>query len=229
MPNQRLFFPDPDAAADALTFASRAARLGDDEVRLRAQGGVLSMTAAPLAPRGLMDATPTVLGLRALAVDPELVCDFVVTASALVIAADDARAIVLPTTSLLPAWAGVSAPRGGWTAQGTISASMLAAHAHLGIAAVAEAVPADAGEELVRTVRAHVWGEYTEALGGLPVGAAFAALTLGFIGGDEQARVFVAGQWTRVSLARGHVLVRGPVRSGMTEVRTTGTGNRPLA
>ena len=224
MPNQRLFFTDPEAADDALTFASRASRLADDEVRLHAQGGVLSMTAAPLAPRGLMDATPTVLGLRALAVDPELVCDFVVTASALAPASDDPRAVVLPPTSLLPAWAGVSAPRGGWTAHGTLAASTLAALAHRGIAAVAEAVPVDAGEDIVRTVRAHIWGEHSDELGGLPLGAAFAALALGFIGGDEQARVFVAGQWTRVSMARGHVLVRGPVRSGMTEVRTTGSG-----
>lgn len=223
MPNQRLFFRDAETASDALTFASRASRLADDEVRLSARGGVLSMTAAPLAPQGLMDATPTVLAMRVLAVDPELVCDFVVTASLLSVASDDARALVLPETALSPAWAGISAPQGGWVAHGILASSTLAALGHRGIAAVASAVPADAGEDIVRTVRAHVWGEHSDELGGLPLGAAFAALALGFIGGDEQARVFVAGQWTRVSMARGHVLVRGPVRSGMTEVRATGS------
>ena len=222
MSTQRLIFPDAEAAGDALVFAARAARLGDDEVRLRAEAGVLLMTAAPLAPRGLLDATPTVIAMRALAVDPELVCDFVVTASTLALAPDDQHALLLPATALSPAWAGISPPRAGWSADGTIAASMLAALAQRGIAAVAEAVPSDAGEDIVRTVRAHVWGEQMDELHGLPLGAAFAALALGFIGGDEQARVFRAGGWTRVSLARGHVLVRGPVRSGLTAVRTTG-------
>ena len=222
MSSQRLSFPDAEAASDALVFAARAARLGDDEVRLRAEGGVLAMTAAVLAPRGLMDATPTVLGMRALAIDPELVCDFVVTASALAPTPDDPRAMLLPATALSPAWAGIAPPRGGWSADGTIPASTLAALGQRGIAAVAETVPPDAGEEIVRTVRAQVWGEHVEALAGLPRGTAFAAVALGFIGGDEQARVFRAGQWTRLSLARGHVLVRGPVRSGLTAVRTTG-------
>jgi hypothetical protein len=76
--SERLLFPDPLAAADLLTFAGRAARLGDGAVRLTASAGTLATTAAPLAPRGLFDTTPTVLGFRALAVDPEPVCDLVV-------------------------------------------------------------------------------------------------------------------------------------------------------
>ena len=222
MPAQRLLFPDPDTARDALTFASRASRLAEDAVRLQAAGGVLSMTAAPLAPKGLMDATPTVLAMRALAVDPELVCDLVVMASALSVAPDDASALLLPETGLSPAWAGVSAPRSGWEARGVVAASTLAALGHRGIAAVAESVPTDSGEDIVRGVRAHVWGEHSEELAGLPLGVAFAALALGFVGGDEEARVYGSGAWTRVSLHRGHVLVRGPVRIGLTEVRGTG-------
>ena len=223
MPAQRLLFPDADTARDALTFASRASRLAEDAVRLQANAGVLSMTAAPLAPKGLMDATPTVLAMRALAVDPELVCDLVVTASSLTTTPDDPRALLLPETGLSPAWAGISAPRGGWEERGVIAASTLAALGHRGIAAVAEAVPTNSGEDIVRGVRAHVWGEHSEELAGLPLGVAFAALTLGFIGGDEDARVFTSGAWSRVSLHRGHVLVRGPVRSGLTDVRMTGS------
>ena len=82
--SQRLIFADAPAAADALTFAGRAARVGDGAVRLRASEGTLAMTSAPFAPRGLFDSTPTVLAMRALPVDPELVCDLVVEASALV-------------------------------------------------------------------------------------------------------------------------------------------------
>ncbi|KAA9110674.1 hypothetical protein [Microbacterium rhizomatis] len=222
--SERLLFTDAHAAADALTFAGRCARLGDGAVRLQGANGTLAMTAAPLAPRGLMDATPTVLVLRAHPVDPELSCDLVVEASALHPASDDARAVVLPVTALSPAWAGIAPPRSGWAAGAGVPASELAARAQWGIAAVAEAMPSDPGEDLVRTVRAHVWGEPDAALGDLPRGAAFAAFAMGFIVGEETARVFTSGPWTRLTLDRGHVLVRGPVRVGLTAVRATGRG-----
>ncbi|SIR51673.1 hypothetical protein SAMN05880568_0278 [Microbacterium sp. RURRCA19A] len=215
-------FPDPQAAADLLTFASRAVRLGDGTVRLRADGGVLVTTAAPLAPRGLLDATPTVLGLRVSAIDPELECDLVVEAAALLPAPDDAQAVVLPDTATSPAWAGISPPRGGWEQKDAIDAAVLASRAQYGVAAVADALPENAGEDVVRVVRGQVWGQPDEALGGLPLGTAFAAFALGFIAGGEEAVVRTSGSWTRVTLARGHVLVRGPVRSGLTPVRSTG-------
>lgn len=218
----RLLFPDPQAAADLLTFASRAVRLGDGTVRLRADGGVLVTTAAPLAPRGLLDATPTVLGLRVSAIDPELECDIVVEAAALLPAPDDAQAVVLPDTATSPAWAGISPPRGGWEQKDAIDAAVLASRAQYGVAAVADALPENAGEDVVRVVRGQVWGQPDEALGGLPLGTAFAAFALGFIAGGEEAVVRTSGSWTRVTLARGHVLVRGPVRSGLTPVRRTG-------
>lgn len=221
--SSRLLFPDAEAAADLLTFAARAARLGDGAVRLRAMGGTLVTSCAPLAPRGLMDPTPTVLGLRASAVDPELECDLVVPAESLAPALDDPTAVTLPATAVTAAWAGVSPPRGGWTASGTLSASTLAARAQWGIAAVADGVPTDAGEDAVRAVRAQVWGPPDDALAGLPLGVAFAAFALGFIAGEEDAPVRRAGPWTRVTLARGHVLVRGPLRSGLTPIRRTGT------
>jgi hypothetical protein len=218
----RLLLADPGSAADALTFAGRAARFADEGLRLQAADGVLAMTAAALAPRGLGDATPTVLAMRTLAADPELVCDLVVEASALSAASDDASAVVLPETALSPSWAGIAPPRAGWASRGDVEASVLAAKAQGGIARVADGVPTDAGEDVVRAVRAAVWGGPDEELGGLPLGAAFAALSMGFISGGESARVFVSGPWTRVTLQRGHVLVRGPVAVGLTPVRRTG-------
>jgi hypothetical protein len=219
---QRLLFPDARAATDALTFAGRARQLGDGAIRLQANAGTLAMTSAPLAPRGLLDATPTVLGMRVLRVDPELVCDVVVEASALTAAGDDPSAVELPDTGLAPSWAGVSPPRSGWVAQTGIAASTLAARAQWGIAAVAEAVPQNPGEDAVRAVRASVWGAADDTLGGLPLGTAFAAFALGFIVGEEEASVRASGTWVRVSLTRGHVIVRGPARIGLTEVRQTG-------
>lgn len=180
------------------------------------------MTSAPLAPRGLFDSTPTVLGMRMLPVDTELVCDIVVEASALAPAIDDASSVELPESGLAPSWAGVTPPRSGWTEHPGLPASTVATRAQWGIAAVAEAMPLNPGEDAVRAVRASVWGAPDDALEGLPLGTAFAAFALGFIVGEETARVLSSGPWTRVSFTRGHVIVRGPSRVGLTDVRETG-------
>jgi hypothetical protein len=220
--SERLTFPDPQAAADLLTFASRASRLGDEAVRLQAADGMLLVTSAPLAPRGLLDATPTVLGLRVMHVDPEVECDLVVTASELTAALDDASAVSLPATAVTATWAGITPPRSGWEERGSLPAATVAARAQYGIAAVADQVPTDAGEDAVRAVRAEVWGASDDALDGLPLGVSFAAFALGFIAGEEDAVVRTVGPWTRVSFARGHVLARRSIRSGLTPVRRTG-------
>ena len=218
---QRLLFPDAPTASDVLVFAQRASRLGDGALRLRAEDGTLALTCAALVPRTLLEATPTVLGLRAVRVDPELVCDLLVEASALR-AADDPAALELPDTAVSASWAGVSAPRAGWVVDGELSAAILAARAQWGIAAVAERVPAQAGDDVVHAVRSAVWGAPDDELGGLPLGVAFAAFALGFIAGQESAVIRRQGPWARLTLARGHVLTRGTVRSGLTAVRSTG-------
>lgn len=217
-----LLFPDAHAAADVLMFADRSTRLGEGAIRLRAQGGTLAMTAAPLAPQTLLDATPTVLGMRFVQIDPELECDLVVDAASLALSPTDDTAVVLPDSALTAPWAGISPPRSGWTDAGEIDAATLAARAQWGIAAVAEAVPNNPGEEIVRTIRSDVWGRTDDQLAELPLGVAFAAFALGFIGGEETVKIRTSGPWTRLSLARGHVLTRGTVRSGLTEVRATG-------
>lgn len=217
-----LRFPDSQAAADVLTFARRAARLGDGAVRLRAGEGTLALSSAPLAPRTLLEAVPTVLGMRFLPVDPELVCDLTVDAGALT-AGDEAHMVRLPESAVTAPWVGISPPRGGWTGDGTLPASLLASRAQWGIAAVAEQVPTDAGDDVVHRIRSLVWGAADDDLGGIALGAAFAAFALGFIGGEEDAAVRRSGSWTRVSLARGHVLVRAAGPPGLTAVRRTGT------
>lgn len=178
------------------------------------------MTCAALAPQTLLEATPTVLGMRVVPVDPEVVCDLVVPGDGLSLDSSG-LALGLPESAVSATWAGVSPPRTGWNEVGSVSAAVLAQRAQWGIAAVAEALPAAPGEEIVRGVRAEVWGETDPELGELPRGVAFAAHTLGFIGGEEQARIFSAGPWTRVTLERGHVLTRSTVRSGLTAVRST--------
>ncbi|MFT4214583.1 MAG: hypothetical protein QM622_07380 [Microbacterium sp.] len=219
----RLLFPDAATAADVLVFAGRAAALGDGAVRLRAAGGTLAVSAAPLAPQTLLDATPTVLGMRFAPIDPELQCDLTVDAAALAASSDDPAALALPDSAVAAPWAGISPPRSGWTAVSTVSAALLAARAQWGIAAVAESVPPSPGEDVVRLIRADVWGRADDELGGVSLGVAFAAFALGFIGGEEDAAVRRSGPWTRVTLARGHVLSRARTHSGLTAVRTTGS------
>ncbi|WOF24565.1 hypothetical protein N8K70_07880 [Microbacterium betulae] len=215
----RLLLADDRTARDALTFAGRASRIGDGGVRLQAANGVLVMTAAALAPQGLLDRTPTVIALRVVGADPELECDLTVST---LTATADPNALALPDTALAPAWAGVSPPRGGWSRAGSIAAATLASRAQWGIAAVAHAMPESPGEEVVRSVRGNVWGEPDDELLGLPRGVAFAAFSFGFIGGEEEASVSTSGRWTRLTLARGHVLTRGPAVVGLTAVRETG-------
>lgn len=222
MPDRLLLFPTPAAATDLLTFAGRASRLGDGAVRLRASAGALVLTASVLAPRTLGEEVPTILGMRVLSVDPELLCDLVVEASAL--AAAGPGQVALPEVAVSAPWAGVSPPRSGWEQAGEIDASVLAARAQWGMSAVARALPTGAGDEVVQAVRAEIWGAPDDALDGLPRGLAFAAFALGFIGGAERAAIRRSGVWTRMSLARGHVLVRSGAPRGLTPVRTTGTG-----
>lgn len=218
MPHQ-LLLADPDTAKDVLTFVGRAGRVTDEGVRLQASGGVLALTTAALAPHGLFDQTPTVLAMRVVHADPELECDIVVDQLA---ATDEPTGLALPETGLSPAWAGVAPPRSGWTRTGTLEASVIAQRAQWGISAVARGATPGSGEEAVRALRAAIWGEPDDDLGGLPRGVAFAADALGFISGAEEVAVTTSGRWTRLAFRRGHVLARGPVASGLTAVRGTG-------
>lgn len=218
--SEHLILADPDSARDALTFAGRASRIGDEGIRLQAARGTLVMTAAALAPRGLLDRTPTVLAMRILHADPEVECDFVVDA---LTESERDDAVELPDQAISPAWAGVAPPQGGWALTAELNADVLAARAQWGIAAVARQVPTDAGDDAVRAVRGSVWGQPDHDLGGLPLGVAFAALSFGFVSGAETVPVYTAARWTRISLSRGHVLSRGPAVSGLTPVRPTGS------
>ena len=191
-------------------------------MRLQGAHGILALTAAALAPQGLFDHTPTVLAMRAVHADPEMECDLVVDE---LTADEDERMLVLPETARSPAWAGVAPPRSGWERTGALEASVIAQRAQWGISAVARGNTPGAGEEAVRALRAGVWGEPDEDLSGLPRGIAFAAHAFGFISGEETVSLTSSGRWTRLGFARGHVLARGPMASGLTAVRSTGTAS----
>ncbi len=109
-------------------------------------------------------------------------------------------------------WAGVTPPKSGWLFLGEATASAFENAAREGINAVATAIPAGTGEQLVQKVRTEVWGEpvadLAPELGLVPSGAAFAGVSLGFFTPDEPVRLFETGAWLRLSTSRGHILVR---------------------
>src|SRR6478752_7733407 len=76
--NQSFSLVDSLAVADLQTYLSRAARVEEGSVRLIAGSGVLAVYTAILYPRGLLDQTPTVLGLRTFATGDEVEFDAVV-------------------------------------------------------------------------------------------------------------------------------------------------------
>ncbi|SDZ29526.1 hypothetical protein [Herbiconiux ginsengi] len=220
------FFTLIDAASlgDLKVFLGRAARVEDGSVRLIGGLGVLAAYTAVLTPKGLLDSTPTVLGLRTFALGSPDAFDVVVSIRALLdrlaqlslVSNSESGPIdvPLPPPATGVAWAGISPPRGGWEPAGTLPSNLLESVARTGIAEVAAAVPADTGEQLVHRVRSEVWGrdlaeeELPELRPRIPAGAAFCAVSLGFVRrDDEDVRVFVAGPWLRLTLRRGHVLV----------------------
>ncbi|CAD5996075.1 hypothetical protein [Agreia sp. COWG] len=210
---------DSPSLGDLKVFLGRSARLGQGGVRLIGGSGVLAVYAPVLHPRGLLDDAPTVLGLRTFALAEMTEFDAVVSARQLLdrlallsvtVNADDGPiGVLIPPPETSPAWVGISPPRGGWLAMGEVPSSVLESAARAGVAEVAEALPADPGEQLVHKVRSQVWGRaISDVVPRLPAGVGLAADSLGFLRTDEPARIFSSGAWTRVSTKRGHVLSR---------------------
>ena len=61
---QRLTLADSLSLGDLHTYLQRAGRVEDGSVRLIAGSGILAVYTAILYPRGILDESPTVLGLR---------------------------------------------------------------------------------------------------------------------------------------------------------------------
>ncbi len=206
-----LQFSDPRDLADLRTFATRAKAVDDGAVRLQASGSVLAAYVCVLRPRLLGESTPTILGLRTVALAVPAEVDVTVPLSAvldrLARAGEHDVELPLPTTTVSESWAGIGAPRAGWELLGAVADRALREAAEAGINTVAASIPDRPGALMVNNARASVWGRELPEAGGLPAGAAFAALTLGFLADGEQG-LFRSGRWFRLSGPRGHVLVR---------------------
>jgi hypothetical protein len=207
---QSLQFADPRDLADLRTFATRAKTIDDGAIRLQASGSVLAAYVCVLRPRLLGESTPTILGLRTIGLAVPSTVDATVALSAvldrLARAGEDDVELPVPPSTVTESWTGVGAPRTGWERVGPLQDSALRRAAEAGITEVAGIVPAQPGALIVNNARAAVWGRALDG-SGLPAGAAFAALTLGFLADGEQM-LYRAGRWFRLSGPRGHVLVR---------------------
>jgi hypothetical protein len=215
---QQITLADSLSLGDLHTYLQRAGRVEDGSVRLVAGSGILAVYTAILYPRGILDESPTVLGLRTFALDDTEEFDSVVPMRSLVerivrargeLGDDESRPVSMsrPPEVNTVTWAGISPPRGGWRPLGQTDAATLESAARAGIEEVAAAVPTGTGEQLVQRVRSEVWGRGIPGLEHIPAGAAFAAYSLGFLG-DDTISIFETGPWTRLSSRRGHVLVR---------------------
>ena len=209
---QSFQFADPRDLADLRTFATRAKTIDDGAIRLQAAGPVLAAYVCVLRPRLLGESTPTILGLRtmALAQPAGHRCD-----SAAVRGPGPAGpgrggrrrasgSAGPPSPSHGPASAR-RGPAGNCSAPSRTPSCGSAAEA--GISEVAGDHPGQAGRADRQQRPGARLGPGTARRRGLPAGAAFAALTLGFLADGEQ-RLYRAGRWFRLSGTRGHVLVR---------------------
>ncbi|PTT63274.1 hypothetical protein [Arthrobacter sp. HMWF013] len=207
---QSFRFADARDLADLRTFATRAKAVDDGAIRLQAAGSVLAAYVCVLRPRLLGESTPTILGLRTMALAEPSATDVTVPLSAvldrLARAGEDDVELPVPPATVSESWTGVGAPRTGWELVGTLADAGLRQAAETGISEVAAIVPTNPGMLIVNNARATVWGRELDA-SGIPLGAAFAALTLGFLADGEQ-KLYRAGRWFRLSGPRGHVLAR---------------------
>ncbi len=209
---QQLHLLDHASRDDLRVYLERLQRSGQAEVRVITRGSVVAVFGCTQAPAGIIDTVPVVLVLRsfALAEAPSESVDITVFGRALLdrIARMGVLGLSLdlPDAVVSAAWSGVLPPPAGWQAAGAIDAASLVTVAEQGISQVAQALPDDPGEALVRKVRASIWG--SEVAPGVPAAAAFAAEVMGFLRDESVVRVSRTLTWTRLATSRGQVLVR---------------------
>lgn len=214
VPDGSLDLGDPQAVADLRIFLSRARAVEDGAVRLQAVGSVLAAYVCVLGPRILGEATPTVLGLRTMALAQPVHADAIVSMASvfdrLARLGETGTVLELPPSHVRASWAAVSPPRGPWEPQGAISGDEILTEATAGIGEVAGTVPDRPGAAMVHGVRSAVWGRDLGSSPGVPLGAAFAAHVLGFAAAGDELLRFTCGPWVRLSSGRGHILCRRP-------------------
>lgn len=208
-----LLMDDAGTVADLRTFVTRARTADDGAIRLQGAGHVLAAYVCVMRAKLLGEGTPTILGLRTMALATPSAIDVTVSlasvADRLARMDDGDTHLPVPPVTVHESWAGVSAPRSAWEEIGTVTADALIAVAKAGVQEIGQIIPVNPGALLVNNIRASVWGRPMEGVPGeVPGGAAFAAYALGFVAPGESATIFSSHKWLRISTTRGHILVR---------------------
>lgn len=204
---------DAGTVADLRTFVTRARIADDGAIRLQGAGPVLAAYVSVMRPKLLGEGTPNIMGLRTMALTTESRLDVTVSlasvADRLARMDENTTSLSVPPVGVNESWAAVSAPRGDWKVEAHVTADDLIAVAKDGIKEVAQIIPVNPGAMIVNNARASVWGRTIDGLPvTVPMGAAFAAFTLGFVAPGEQGTIYSSNRWLRLSTARGHVLIR---------------------
>ena len=202
---------NPQALPDLANFLGRARRINDGAARVIATDRFLQVYVGVFLPRGLLDQTPTVLGLRVFELDEPMNFDEVVPLEAFIARVERAQTegsvLRLPSPSPSITWSAITPPRDGWQRKLGVSSDVLHAAAKEGVQKVKDAIPDSVGEAIVQKVRAEVWGAPLAGKKRIPAGAGFAADALGFLT-ERSLSVHTVGNWMRLSAKHGYVLVK---------------------
>lgn len=212
----------PVVLSDVRTFVARAGALGCEHVRITARGTAIALTVAALWRESLLEATPTILGMRVMERGDETTSPDLDTVIGLAQLRDrvarESLTIVLPPRTVGVMWAGVAPPIDGWHVRGSVDENDLERVARDGIAEVSRV--SGQGSRIVSEVRRTVWSRVVECRDAtaatvpghsLPAGVGLVGYGLGFLAAGERGQVAAAGAWTRVTTRRGHMLVRSAV------------------
>lgn len=209
---QHLHFAEAATLQDLRTYIRRGQRINEHGIRLQAAGMVLAAWLPVMTPSTLTSRIPAVLGLRTMALAEPSEADATVELTSIterLARMNPAEVhLPLPPSRINVPWAAVTPPRTGWELAGAVPDSVLREAAETGIAEVAEAVPQSAGAHVVEQVRQRVWSQPLEH--SVPAGAAFGALSLGFLEQHDDAvtSVHIHGNWVRLSSVGGFILTR---------------------
>lgn len=204
---------DEESAADLDQFVGRASQISNSSVRIVAEGTVLAVWAEVLAPRGIGDLTPTVLGFRAFRLSLSAKFDIVVPIESLrariANAKNEEEGLVIEMPAETPSlrWRIPLPGRDGWESLGKLTGIDLQKVAAEGMKQIKKKIPGNAEERVVRSVRSQVWGLPINDGLGLPAGVAFGLEMLGFFG-EKTLDAAGNGPWLRVSSSSGDVLAK---------------------
>lgn len=217
MASETVVLTDQETVADLGTFFARSRSIDDGAVRVHAAGSALALYVPVLFPENLGDPVPTILGMRAVALESPAKVEGVYALSAMTdrIARMEGASLdlVMPPAEVAASWAGRSVPRGGWERLAQIQDDALIQRAADGMGAVAQALPENAGKPVLATVRSRIWSTPMQDVApglsaDMPLGMAFGAQTLGFLRAGESSVLFGSGAWLRLSSSGGHILAR---------------------